>query len=67
MTAERHECPSWCHRCPAMRDLVCGGRDVMPGCMGGAIWNDLDHCTCVRIARRPVEAEVEPEWIGACG
>ena len=37
-----HKCPSWCHKCPDMEGYI------MPGCVGGAVYSDLDHCTCDR-------------------
>lgn len=45
MTA--HRCPRRCHRCPELLgpDGKVSG-DIMPGCWGGAIHNDLGACHC---------------------
>lgn len=43
LAAVKHSCPDWCHVCPDM-----GDGDIMPGCMGGAVYNDLGRCTCDR-------------------
>ena len=54
----KHVCPKWCHKCPDM------GRDVMPGCWGGVLHNDLHHCTCKRPEKRKEVEEGERTVLG---
>lgn len=39
--AADHVCPDRCHVCPLMKN-----GDIMPFCMGGAVYGDLIRCTC---------------------
>lgn len=39
------DCPDVCHVCPLLENPD-GKFDVMPGCMGGAVSNDMEMCHC---------------------
>ena len=40
LAAVKHSCPKWCHVCSDLNG------DIMPWCIGGAVYNDLGRCTC---------------------
>ena len=44
---------NYCHY-----ETIDGVRVFFPGCMGGAVYGDKSHCTCVRPSKKDLEQRV---------